>query len=201
MQSIPYDLLVDLVEGRLADTEAQTLRARLATDAAAQAELAALADLIALMRDDTSVDAPEHVIQRAIRLMPRTPSRPGDRLRQLVASLVRDSWRAPQLAAGMRSVQRWPRSLVWRAEDRELDVQIRPHGEQWQLLGQVLGPEAPGAAMLSGPGGQHTAPLNELGEFVFPPLSTGRYTFTLMQEDLEIVVPDLNIGAETSEEA
>jgi len=32
-------------------------------------------------------------------------------------------------------------------------------------------------------------------------LSTGRYTFTMMQEDLEIVVPDLNIGAETSEEA
>lgn len=199
MQQIPYDVLVDLVEGRLAEVEATALRARIAADPSAQAEVAALTELLALMREDESVDAPEHVIQRALRLMPRATSRPADAVRRFIASLIHDSWRAPQLAMGLRAGERWPRSLLLRAADCELDLQITPSGEQWQLAGQVLGPEASGTATLSGPAGDVTAPLNDLGEFVFPPLQTGRYTLTLRQDDLEINVPELEIGPETEE--
>lgn len=199
MQQIPYDVLVDLVEGRLGEAEATALRARIAADPSTRAEVAALTELLALMREDDSVDAPEHVIQRALRLMPRTTSHPADTLRRFVASLIHDSWRAPQLALGLRTGERWPRSLLLRAADRELDLQITPRGEQWQLAGQVLGPEAPGSATLSGPGGDVTASLNALGEFVFPPLQMGRYTLTLRHDDLEINVPELEIGPETDE--
>ncbi len=198
MQQIPYDVLVDLVEGRLSEAEAAALRARIAADSSAQAEVAALTELLVLMRDDDSVDAPEHVIQRALRLMPQSANRPIDTLRRLIASLVHDSWRAPQLATGLRSVERWPRSLLLRAEDRELDLQIIPRGAQWQLVGQVLGPEAPGVAILSGPSGEVVAELNELGEFVFPALQAGRYTFILRHNDMEISVPELEIGIETA---
>ncbi len=199
MQQITYDKLVDLVEGRLTEAEAAALRTRIAAEPSAQAEVAALTELFALMREDDSVDAPEHVIQRALRLMPQTASRPADAVRRFVASLIRDSWRAPQLAPGLRAGNRWPRSLLLRAGDRELDLQITPSGEQWQLAGQVLGPEAPGSATLSGPGGDVTASLNALGEFVFPPLQMGRYTLTLRHDDLEINVPELEIGPETDE--
>lgn len=194
MPSIPYERLVDLAEGRLAASEAAELRAQIAQDPAMRAELSALEALIALMRSDESSDAPEHVLNRAIRLMPARTPRGAGILRQLIASLVQDSWQAPQLAAGLRSTARWPRSLLLQAGDRELDLQIGPSGEHWQLAGQVLGPEAPGTVILSGAAGQLSATLNDLGEFVFPPVSAGRYRLTLSQDDVEVIVPDLEIG-------
>jgi anti-sigma factor RsiW len=71
MQPIPYELLVDLAEGRVAPAEAAQLRARIDTDPTARAELAELERLIELMRTDRSEDAPEHVIAQAVRILQR----------------------------------------------------------------------------------------------------------------------------------
>lgn len=200
MQPIPFELLVDLAEGRLAPLEVAELRARIAADPLAQAELAAIEELIGLMRSDDSIDAPEHVIGRALRLMrqPLASPAPGA-LRRLVATLRNDSWQPPRLAAGFRSVQAWPRALLLSAGDRELDLQIGPRGAQWELRGQVLGPEEPGVVVLSNTDERVTAALNELGEFVLPPVAAGRYTLTLTQDDLEIVVPDLELGPSSNQ--
>jgi anti-sigma factor RsiW len=193
MQPIPYESLVDLAEGRLTPTEAQHLRARIAADPMAQAELAELERLIALMRADHFEDAPDHVINRAIRLMRPAPAAEQGALQRLIAVVMNDSWRTP-MAAGFRSASAWPRALLLSAGDRELDLQIRPTGERWQLFGQVLGPEEPGTVVLSVADHQVTTTLNELGEFILPPVLTGRYTLTLRQGQREIIVPNLELG-------
>jgi hypothetical protein len=196
MHRIPYELLVDLAEGRVAEPEATELRARVAADPLASSRLAALERLISAMREDASEDAPPHVINRAMRLMRRPAPSP---MRRLVATLMRDSWHSMLQPAGLRSVQAWPRALLLSAGDRELDLQVAPRDRGWQLVGQVLGPEEPGAVTLSSPGERVTARLNELGEFVLPPVAPGRYTLTVTQGELEIVVPDLEIGSSSSQ--
>lgn len=195
MPSIPYETLVDLAAGRIDPNEAEELRTRIAADASALAQLTALEELIGLMRDDTSVDAPEHLIDRAARLIRRPAARPeAGPLQRLVALLKGDSWRTPLLATGLRAVQAWPRALLLYAGDRELDLQIGPAGGRWQLLGQVLGPEEPGTVELTGPAERVTGQLNELGEFVLPPVRAGRYTLIVTLSAIEIVVPDLEMG-------
>lgn len=192
MESVPYELLVDLAEGRLTPLEAAAVREQVAANPVAQRQLAAIEELIGLLRSDDGEDAPEHVIARAVRLA--RPPAPQPLMRRLTAILHSDSWRAPDLAAGLRSLQAWPRAILLRAGDREIDLQVAPRGEQWQLTGQMLGPESPGSVTLSGPADHVTARLNELGEFTLPLVAGGRYTLTITQGDLEIVVPNLEIG-------
>lgn len=193
MQRITFEQLVDLAENRLAADEAADLRARIAADPAARAELQTITELIDLMRSDDSVAAPDHVINRALRLA-RRPSEPQAPalLERLVAVLRNDSWR--QAAAGLRSQQAWPRALLFSAGDYELDLQIVAHGELWQLRGQLLGPEATATVLLQGENGSSSAELNDLGEFVLPPVPTGRYRLLLVQDARKIVVPNLELG-------
>jgi anti-sigma factor RsiW len=200
MEPVPYELLIDLAEGRLAETEAAALRARIVDDPLARARLSELEELISLMRADDSVDAPEHVVARAARLARRPePTRQQPALRRLIALLTSDSWRGAGAGAGLRSLQAWPRAILLKAGDRELDLQIGPRGERWQLSGQVLGPEAPGSVTLSGPGDRVSATLNEIGEFTMPPVPAGFYTLTVTQDDLEIIVPSLEIGPSSTQ--
>jgi anti-sigma factor RsiW len=193
MQRITFEQLLDLAENRLSANEAAALRARLAGDPAAQAELQTIMDLITLMRSDDSVDAPDYVINRALRLArrPAEPQAPA-LLERLVAMLRNDSWQ--QAATGLRSQQAWPRALLFSAGDYELDLQIVAHGELWQLRGQLLGPEAVGTVLLQGDQGSNSAELNDLGEFVLPPLPSGRYRLLLVQDAREIVIPNLELG-------
>lgn len=197
MERVPYELLVDLAEGRLSPMEAAALRAHIVNNPVAQRQLAELEQIVDLMRGDTGEDAPEHVVARAVRLVRPQEPQPGP-LRRLTALLSSDSWGTPAQAAGLRSLQAWPRSLLLRAGDRELDLQVAPRGGQWLVNGQVLGPETPGVATLSGPADYVSVPLNELGEFTLPPVGGGRYTLTVTQGDLEIVVPNLEIGPSPS---
>jgi hypothetical protein len=89
-----------------------------------------------------------------------------------------------------------PGALLLAAGDRELDLQVSPRGQGWQLIGQVLGPDEPGSVTLATHGRRVSASINELGEFVLPVVSAGRYTLTLTQGGLEVVVPALEVGVE-----
>ncbi len=200
MERVSYELLVDLAEGKLSPEEATALRAKIAGDPTTQAQLREIEQLVDLMRADDSVDAPEYVIARAARLARRPEPAPVKaRLHRLIALMASDSWRQPGMAAGLRSLQAWPRALLLKAGDRELDLQVGPRGDRWQLSGQVLGPEAPGRVTLSGPGAKVSSELNELGEFAMPAVPAGHYTLTVSQSDLEIVVPNLEIGPSSSQ--
>lgn len=194
MQGLPYELLVDLAEGRLPAQEAATLRTQLASDPAAAAELTALETLIDLMRSDQGEDAPEHVIARAARLV-RSPSpTPAPNLLQPIIAMLRgDSWQMP-LAAGLRAGSGAPRSLAYSAEAWDVDLQLDRQPGGWQLRGQLLGPELTGSVVLNGGEAPITAEISELGEFALPPLQAGIYTLQLQLGERTIVIEQLELG-------
>jgi anti-sigma factor RsiW len=193
MPKVTHEQLVDLAEGRLTAQAAEALRRQIAADPALRAELAAVEELIDLMRSDTSVDAPEHVIARAVRVMrkPQPSAGPG-LLRRLVARLQGDSAQQP-FALGMRSGAGAERTLSYVAEDWDIALQLTPWAGRWQLRGQILGPEVAGTIVLEAGAEPLVAPVNELGEFALPPVEPGSYRLLVRAETREILVEPLEL--------
>jgi anti-sigma factor RsiW len=193
MPNVTHEQLVDLAEGRLTAQAADRLRQQIAADPALRAELAAIEDLIKLMRSDTSVEAPEHVIARAVRIMskPQPAGGPG-RFQRLIARLQGDSAQA-SFAFGMRSGTGSERTLSYVAEDWDIALQLTPWAGQWQVRGQMLGPEVAGTITLESEADPLVAPVNELGEFALPPVEPGRYRLHIRTETREILVESLEL--------
>src|SRR5215216_4342433 len=111
---VDFDRLVDLAEGRLAQTEVVSTRAHLSTCAICGTQLAWVERVIGLMREDAATstfeEPPSHVVARAQRLLrqvaPANGPEPHERTRvaRTLANLLFDSSSAPPAAAGVRSL-------------------------------------------------------------------------------------------------
>jgi anti-sigma factor RsiW len=203
-EHIPFIHLVDLAEGRLAPAEQSQARAHVAGCPGCAAQLAWLVRIIGLMRTDNGQDPPLHVLARAKRLFrpPAGASHSGPQ-RHLRATLRFDSARMPQ-ATGMRSAGPPNRQMLFTAAEYDIDLRIASVGTMWALSGQVLGPnsydqaeaQSPGREIeLRGPNGTTQIPLNDLSEFILPPIPSGSYTIILRLNALNIEIDELEIGA------
>jgi hypothetical protein len=210
---ISDELLVDLAEGLLSPADERTLRAHVAAHPQRAAELARLEAIIALMRQDTTEDAPDHVISQAQRIFQPAPPVTGSSspmqgmidagasaLRQVIAVLHFDSFRAPQ-AYGVRQsgIGSEVRQVLYNADTYDLDLRIAPHdGGNWQISGQVLGPDDEdtivGTVELSSTTPPTSVPCTDFGEFVLPPVPTGSYRLTVRLPDLAITIEALEVG-------
>jgi hypothetical protein len=127
--------------------------------------------------------------------------------RQIAAALTFDSWAAPAVAHGMRSLRSPTRHLLFNAQGRDIDLRISPAAQAFALVGQVLGPDDAGSVMIERLGlevagstslptsaGIRTAPLDSLGEFRLEGLEGGLYRMTLLLGDDEIVLQTVEVG-------
>ncbi|MFP4439560.1 MAG: hypothetical protein ACLFVO_20145 [Chloroflexaceae bacterium] len=209
---ISDELLVDLAEGLLSPTDERALRAQVAANPQRAAELARLEALIALMRQDTTEDAPGHVISQAQRIFQPAPPVTGasspmqdiidagaDVLRQVIAVLQFDSFRTPQ-AYGVRQSGIGPevRQVLYNADTYDIDLRIAPHDGSWQISGQVLGPDDEdtivGTVELGSTTPLTSVPCNDFGEFVLPPVPAGSYRLIVRLPDLAITIESLEVG-------
>jgi hypothetical protein len=114
------------------------------------------------------------------------------------AVLSFDSWAAPAVAAGMRSVRSPTRHLLYSAEGRDIDLRISLMAERFSLSGQVLGPDETGRIELTPlqEDGRtpHEGRLDALGEFRIDDVPAGLYRLTLHVGDTPIVVQPLEVG-------
>ena len=195
---IDFERLADIVEGRLSAGEDDRTHLAACPRCSAQAE--ELGRVTALMRADTSVDAPRDLVFNAIKLFHsrRTESAPG-LLRRLVAALTFDSsTRTP--AFGVRSGQAAPaRQLLFGAGDFDVDLRLAAGEEGWTVSGQVLGPCEGGRVEAFAPGAHEESvartSLNDLCEFTLPPVPEGVYALRLRLNDTEIEIPELSLMA------
>ncbi len=193
---IGYEQLVDYVEGRLDPQTTAAVEAYLQHDASAALEVSRLRHTVTLMRADMSTDAPAAAIQRATRLLRQrrqsAPSQPS-LLQRILAVLTHDSAVSP--VVGLRDGQSATRHILFSAANRDLDIRINASDAGFMLSGQVLGPESPGSITLSSEDISVSTQLNAMGEYTLPSVPAGRYELILMHGELEIVVPELELGA------
>jgi hypothetical protein len=154
-------------------------------------------EIARLLRDESrQSDAPEHVIRRALGVYRRRAEAQPGLLERIVAVLTFDSAASSALAMGVRGTAGAARQLLFSAEGRDIDLRIAPApgaGSEFELSGQVLGPDLGGTISLEGAGGQWTTQLNELAEFSFETVPAGRYTLTMHLQGAIVVLPAMQL--------
>lgn len=191
---IPFEILLDLVEERIAPGRRAAVQAHVKACAECEKDLAWLSRITTTMRADQLEDAPPHVIARAVRALGRAPApRPGV-LQRISAQLRFDSGATFAPAFGMRSGQPQGRQLLFAADDVEIDLHITPANNRWLVSGQMLGPCEGGSVELLSVDTRQSTPLNELCEFSLPPVDANEYTLLLRYAEVEVEVSPLLIG-------
>ena len=196
---IPFARLADLAEGRLSPEEAGEERAHLSECTNCAGQAARLGHLAALMRADTSEDAPTELVAGVVRMFRarRAATPESGLLRRLVAALTFDS-STLQPAFGVRSGQpAAARQLLFSADDFDVDLRLAQGPEGWTVSGQVLGPCRGGEVELVAADGSAAAraALNELCEFALPPRPEGAYALRLRLDEAEVEIPGLSLKA------
>jgi hypothetical protein len=182
--------IFDLFRGKLAEEREQTVRSHIAECEGCGATSEWVAKVLAVTADGPLPEPPAAVLERAFEIVPRQPAtsrvpRRGWSLSQLVL----DSLTQP-LPAGVRGAADTGRRLLYRADDADLDLEVRETpGDHpaFRVTGQLLIPGSPPPADLFVALWSHEAVTahaagDELGLFVFPEVPPGTYR-------LEVWVP------------
>lgn len=154
-------------------------------------------------------DAPRAWLDAAVALWkvaPRAAAKPADSTlwNRVAAALSFDSWAAPQLALGVRSMASDNRHLLYSAKGRDIDLRVTLAADRFALAGQILGPDESGEVVLAlqndsaGVASARTARLDALGEFRLDGVEKGTYQLTLRLAHDEIVLPTIVIGERSS---
>ena len=146
-------------------------------------------------------DAPQWLVASVLAMW-HAPA-PAPTLGQRLAAVIAfDSWVA-QPALALRSALPATRQLLFTAQGRDVDLRVSPADPasrpptRFAIAGQVLGPGANGAVSLSRAGATVcSAVLDEFGEFRFADVAVGAYVITVRFGDDEIVLPEIDVGAE-----
>lgn len=191
---ISYERLVDWADARLPADRQSAVAAHLESCARCRAEATQLQQLISLMRTDTSQDAPQAVIARAVQLFPSRAVEAGPSLAQRLVAVLRFETTPLTPALGLRSQGAAERQVIYSAGDYDVDLRILPAPSGWTLSGQVLGSDEAGEATLTGEGTQLHTPVGKDAFFSFPAVPDGNYTLALALSGVEIVVEAFRFG-------
>jgi hypothetical protein len=196
--------LLDWLEGRLPEAEAQALSAALEkAGVETQADLAWLRSFLEVSKKIKLSTPPPGVRKNLKRLFSEKSQdrRPAGFFQRLQASLFYDSQTQPA-AAGLRSVARegQHRQLIFNTGVAEvaLDVYVRPEDGLVDLAGQVFPTEESAGFpfsiyLMRGSNYAGRTSADELGEFFFTGLGSGDYEMILSTERFEIVLPTLKL--------
>ena len=195
LHHLSSERLLDFVDGRLTPAEQSSVEAHLASCAACSSQAAAFKRVITVMRSDATQDAPEHMVNRAIRLFrTRHPRTAEPSLRRRVVAALRLDSAQQRLAFGMRAAPQAARELLFDIDDEsELEVRIEPAEGGWRVAGQVLGACTGGQVLLEGSAGQAATELNAQCEFSLPPQPGAIYKLLLRLENFDVEVPILEL--------
>jgi hypothetical protein len=154
----------------------------------------------ALRAESTQMDAPEHVIQRAFTLWkPKIANLQQSLLGKVFAALKFDSAAVSPMSMGVRSIGGTTRQMLFSAEGRDIDVRIAPRVKgatrQWDITGQVLGPDDNGSVSLRGANREWSSNLNEMSEFLIEDVPEGECQLMVLFNGSVVVLPELKIPA------
>ena len=202
MEHPNFQKLVDYLDDKLSENEAQKIKAHVTACAHCETELNRARYLVTTRQDEALVEPESGLLDRVVtafrRRQNRLPHRP-----QRDASLEFDSW--TQMAAlGVRGMSQ-ERQMLFSEDMVDVDLQIAkdsPNGHTFTLRGQFLiNNETSGFSSLDGieihlmdtANTEWRGLTDALGQFSFSQLSEGTYTLNIILEDHDINLEDVNL--------
>lgn len=189
---LEFETLLDIADQRLTKDGEQAAHLQDCDHCAG--EFHRLENLLAVMKDDTSVNAPRDVLAYAMNMFARREQKPS-LVQRIVAALTFDSFdRAP--AFGVRSGATTSRQMIYTAGENDIDLRVNEdENHRWIVAGQILGESCAGGEItLHGPQVSESAYLNEQCAFTLQPVPAGNYELVLRLANVEVEVPRLKIG-------
>jgi hypothetical protein len=131
------DTALDLIEGRADLSRTEDCAAHLQSCTACREQMEEWRQMHSLLKRQHLASAPPWVMSRAISIIQNAEERrETSGIRQVIASLVFDSFAQPALAGARGAMD--ARQLVLRAQEFDIHLKIWGESEQRQLVGQIL---------------------------------------------------------------
>lgn len=181
------DQLIAAGEG----TPSEESRTHLAQCERCRREVAQLSQLLHSITTDELELPPAKATAAVIAMLP-TPMPQPSLLQRLQAVLRLDS-QAGSMAYGLRSGQAQSRHLLFSVGAYEIDLRLRPQGERWWLMGQLLGDNQAGIVRLTDGTATYLSDISIMGEFDFQGIAAGNYTLIVAIEDTELEISTLSL--------
>ena len=171
MQHVSTENILTYLDGKAKDAEKSELGGHLAVCPECSESKTQIQALELRLSEEPRFEPSARAVQSWINLFPSSPEPNKGSLRQIIASLIYDSFDQPMLA-GERGAGAAPRPLLYRADDIGVDVKIEvtEANERITLAGQVLSgssnflDDAP-VGLESGGIMRYQTHTNEVGEF------------------------------------
>lgn len=147
--------------------------------------------IVHLMRTDDSADAPTDAVKWAKNIFRTRAAEKKKSLVQKVLAVLQVDLSGGRAAFGERSAASQIRQMFFQAGENAIDLRIAKTDAGLNLQGQILGEGFAGCAVKLG---EFETTANELGEFGFSGIPSGKYDLTLRADDREITAANLQLS-------
>lgn len=187
----PTEELLNLIENKLESVHQATIESHLAECSKCSKKLAELAGITGLMLKDRSFDAPEDSIKWAKNLFrTRVPKTKTSAIKKIFALLQMDISQGQVFAE--RSTSSSVRQMLYRADKNTLDIRVMKDDKKNTIAGQILGDDFRGCeTQLRQKGKSFVATINDMNEFKFSGIESGKYRMVIRKEKIELVLDEL----------
>lgn len=200
MAHLKYETLLNYLENRLSTDERSKVDAHLVGSCQpCERRLALLRTVLDSVASDQTVAPPADILKQAVELSQGRHPQPKF-WNRVIAVLSFDN-RLQLSSAATRGTTR-ARQMLFTAEQVDIDLKIKPGGEDHELLGQVLDARQskgflPAFVSLQNKEGQQRATeTDSLGQFAFHGVPSGTYDLVFDLDDQEIAVTGLEFQDE-----
>ncbi len=152
--------------------------------------------IVRLMETDNSADAPADSIKWTKNLFLSRAAAPKKSLVQKVLAVLQMDLSPNRAAFGERSASASPaRQMLFQAGENDLDLRIKQEENGlMNVRGQILGEGfADCLVVISNENASFETRANELSEFKFADIPSGKYALSFRNREKEIVVEDIGI--------
>ncbi len=145
--------------------------------------------IIHLMETDNSVDAPQDAISWSKNIFLTRASEPKKSIIEKVLAVLQMDLASGKAVFGERSASSsQARQMLFQAGEMNIDLRIKQTESGFSLHGQILGEGFASATIKLG---DFETQANEVGEFRFVQIPSGKYALILQKNDREIVIEGL----------
>jgi hypothetical protein len=205
-EDVEFARLLDWVEGRLSEQEAQAVERQVAAAGSTTRADVAWMRAFARISEDIVIASPLSEVRDALvdsfETYAEGKQQPGF-LERLVATLRFDSNLQP--ASGLRAagISESQRQLVYSTDAADVAIIVRPRTSDglFDVYGQILPSDATDSGvfdvqLLQGATEVATTATNDLGEFTFEAVSPGVYEVLTGSDQVEIQLPEVELRRE-----